>query len=630
MASPLARALTSRAVLAAGAVAALIAALALQAQVRSPLTFLTAQPPARWLRAGGAVWLGAHERGPRFTRFRTRFDAGAAGVDAELTLRVRAASEVVLDGREWLPAGEADERRTALRAGPGRHELIVVVKAEAGPPLLWAEAPQLGLFSDERWEASADGGRSWSPAVDAARTPRDEVSVDLPSSARGFLSTVFFLLPFCALGAACARRSGRAANEHALDAALVVVAAAAWFVLAASALFLLRPGLGYDAQYHLAYVAELAGHQRLPVPGDYWQSFEPPLYYALCVPLRGVALAFGAEPAVWLRLPNLISGFLLGWTCRMFVATARPGRPRLELAAGLFGWFWPASLTLAQAPGCEPLAGVLAALFLAGCARESSAARALRPRAALGLGALFGAAVLAKATAGLAFAPGLFLLDAPLRKANADGRRRGAALFLAAAFVAGGWFYARSWILYGAPLIGDWNAGREVGWWQDPGYRMSGDFLRFGAALARPFYSGFNGFWDALYSTFWADGWQSGAISAASLPPRPFIWQAAEVWWALIPTALIARGAVRALKVKDAPSGAALLGVFLGLAALAWMFLTLPIYGTVKASYLLGLAPLFALLLADGLDATVGAAKYAAWAGLFAWAAASYRAALPL
>ena len=626
--------MSRRGVLALAGAAALIAALAAKARLDPKTAFLTERPPARWLRTPGDAWLGTRAAGPRFARYRAEFEAGSTGAEAELTLRARSATQAALDGREVLPPGAPTDWRGArsvvLRAGPGRHRLLVVVRAENGPPLLWAEAPGLGLYSGERWQASADGGATWAAAADAQSPPGDGVSGALPSAALGFRATLLMLVPFLALGAVCARRFGRAPDEQALDRLFVVCAAAAWLVLAAAALVFLAPDSGYDASNHVDYAAGLARTLRLPAPGDGWQTFEPPLYYALCVPLWRAAVALGREPAVLMRLPSLLSGFLLGWACRLFVRAARPGKPRLALAAGLFGWFWPASLTLAQAPGCTPLAGALTALFLAACARQAAASNAPRARDAAALGALLGAALLAKSTAILAVPPGLLLLAGPARKLPRARRGEAAALFAAAALAAGGWFYVRSWILYGAPFIGGWNPERGILWWQDPGYRTAGDFLRFGAALARPFYAGLNGFWDALYSTFWADGWQSGAISLQSLPPRPLDWQAAEVWWALVPTSLLALGAARALRRADAPAGAALLGAAGGVAALAWMCLAVPIYSILKASYLLGLGPLFALLLVDGLEEATGKARLGAWAGLVAWAAVSFRAALPL
>jgi len=635
MASSLAHALKRRPALAALAAALFAALLAAKARFDPRSALLRAHPPARWLRAGEADWLGVHQAGPRFARFMTRFEASTYGADAVLSLRARDASEAVLDGRELLPAGAAEggrdaERRALFHASPGRHELVVVVRAENGPPLLWAEAPELGVYSDARWQASVDDGRTWEAAVDAEAPPRDDAFDALPAAASGFRATFVFLVPFLALGAWFARRGERATGARAFAPAVLGLAAGAWASLAVAAALFLKAGSGYDALQHVAYVEGLARTGRLPGPGDGWQTFQPPLYYALCAPLWHAATALGREPAVWLRLPNFVAGFVLGELCRRFVAAARPGRPDLALAAGLFGWFWPANLILAQAPGNEPLAGALAALFLVLCARRLADAHPPRLGAAALAGAAFGAALLSKATAVLALPAGAALLWAPARRLDGAARSLWLGVLALAAFAAGGWFYARSWHLYGAPFVGGWDPARGIAWWQEPGCRTAGEYLRFGAALARPAYAGLNGFWDSLYSTFWADGWQSGAISLRALPPRPFDWQAAELWWSLIPAGLLGAGAARALRREDAPSRAALLGAGAGVMALAWLFLTVPIYSTVKASYLLGLGPLFALLLVDGLAALPDLARAAAWAGLAAWAAASFRAALPL
>jgi hypothetical protein len=618
--------LKSRAALALAAAAAFVA-LAAAKIVRDPnVAFLAARPPARWLRVPGAAFLGTHEYAPRFADFRTRFEAPSFGLDEELILRANGASEVVVDGRVALEPGDAaeprGERRVRLRAGPGVHDLTVVVRNEGGPPLLWAELPRLGLYTGTKWEVSADGAKSWSPAQDAESPMATDAFDVLPSAASGFLATVFFAVPFLFLGGWLAR-SARA------DAVIVAAAAVAWCALAAAAFFVLAPGSGYDAPDHLDYVRRLAETGRLPGPGDGWQMFQAPLYYLVCVPLWRAATALGAEASSWLRLPSVLAGFVLGLSCRYFVKAVRPGAER-GAAAGLFGWFWPAGLLIAQSPSNEPLAGALSALFLAACARSSASKSRLGSLEAAVLGALLGAAFLSKATAVLVVVPGAFLLLGRLRREARAEAARAVAVFSVAAFAAGGWFYARTWLAYGAPFIGGWDPSRGIRWWQDPGVRSAGDFLRFGTALSRPFYSGLNGFWDALYSSFWTDGWLSGATSTRALAPRPALWLAAGAWWGLVPTFLIGLGAARAFKRDDAASGAALLGMGTGLKALAWIFLTVPFYSPGKATYLLGLAPLFALLLADGLEVLSGVWRLAAWAGLAGWAAVAFRAALPL
>jgi hypothetical protein len=438
-----------------------------------------------------------------------------------------------------------------------------------------------------------------------------------------------WLLPFLLLGAWLPRRLR---DERGADAGRLglFAAAAAWAVLAAAATSFLRPTTGYDSVQHVDYVALLAGSGKLPGPGDGWQTFQAPLYYVLGVPLWTLATKLGRQPSHWLSAPNLLCGFALGLACMRLASAARPRRPDLMLAAGLFGWFWPANLIVAQTPGNEPLAGVLSAFFLAECVRRGAAARKRPLRDAAALGVLFGAAMLTKFTAILTIPSGLYLMARPASRLSRADAARCAGAFAACGLAVGGWYYVRNWALYGSPFIGGWDPSRGIAWWQEPGARSAGDFFRFGESLRAPFYSGLRGFWDSLYSTFWTDGWQSGVMSLEKLSPRPLDWQAASAWWGLLPTALIARGIWRGLKRDDAPSGAALLGIAGGLAALLWMFLSVPVYSTVKASYLLGLAPLFALLLADGLDGLSLPASTAAWAALVAWAAAAYRGALPL
>ncbi|MFI5362962.1 MAG: hypothetical protein ACHQ49_13410 [Elusimicrobiota bacterium] len=621
MAPPLARALTPRLAAALAGAALFACLLAAKARFDPRCAFLWPRPPARWLRAPRPASLLISRPAPRFARFRILFDAPTGGGSSTLRVRARSASEIIFDRAEILRPGVPDagwkgERLATLTAGAGRHELLAVVRCDDGPPFFWAEAPDFGVYSGAGWEASQDGGKTWAPALDAQSPLVTQEFASLPSAASGFRRTLPWLLPFLLLGAFLPRR---------LAVPGTLVAAAAWAALAAAAVAFLRPGIGYDAYQHADYVARLASTGKLPGPGDGWQMFQAPLYYLVSVPLWKLAARLGGEPASWLRVPNLVSGFIIGLACLRFVDAARPRRPDLALAAGLFGWFWPANLIVAQAPGNEPLAGALSALFLAECVRRG--ARELRGRDALILGGLLGAALLSKFTAILAIPPALFLLARWAPRADA-ARWWGA--FGVSVFAAGGWFYARNWALYGAPFIGGWDPSRGLAWWQDPGARSAGDFLRFGAALRAPFYSGLRGFWDSLYSTFWNDGWQSGVPSLEWLPPRPLDWQAAGAWWGLVPTALIARGAWRALRSDDRPSGAALLGAAGGVAALLWLFLMVPIYSTVKASYLLGLAPLFALMLSDGLDGMGGSARSAAWAGIVAWSAAAYRGALPL
>src|SRR5438046_3467297 len=101
------------------------------------------------------------------------------------------------------------------------------------------------------------------------------------------------------------------------------------------------------------------------------------------------------------------------------------------------------------------------------------------------LGVALGATILTKVT-------GILLL--PIVIAALAGRLRGArastaiavrnlGLLVAMCFVVCGWQYARIWIRFGTPLVGNWDVISGFSWWQDAGYHTAVDYLRFGRSL---------------------------------------------------------------------------------------------------------------------------------------------------
>jgi hypothetical protein len=609
MAASVERPLRTRLLLAAAGAALFAAALAYRALYSPSVAYLPGGG-APWIVAPAPVGLRAKYTVPSFVHFRRRISVGPAA-EGELRLRARRESQVVLDGRVVLPPGEApggwkNERRVTLRPAPGEHELLVVVRAEPGPAALSAEVKAWGLRTDESWQAAGeDTGWPQARLADAARLP--EGFDRRPTALSSFLWTLFMAAPFAAWGAWRASKGLRRPW---------LWAGGAWTLLALLGLLRRPGGAGFDAFAHVELI-RLLWTKGLPGPGDSWQSFQAPLYHALLAPLA--ASGFDDELlALLARLPNLLCGFGLALLAAGFAARARPESRQAAGAAGLFALMLAPNLYMSQSPGNEPLAALLAALFLALCLRlapkEESAASGFL------LGGVLGAALLAKTTAVLAVPAGLWLLGRRPR------RWYGAAA--AGVLLVGGWWYLRGWLLTGAFFTGGWDPARGIAWMQDPGYRTAGDFLRFGAALHQPVYAGYAGFWDALYSTLWLDGWQGGLIEPAALAPWPPHWQAAAALWGLVPTGLLLAGAWRALRRGDRPGLAALLGCATGLAALLWMFLSVPVYSTVKASYLLGLTPLAALLVADGMPER-GSKRTLAWFVLSGWAACSFFAHFP-
>jgi hypothetical protein len=120
-------------------------------------------------------------------------------------------------------------------------------------------------------------------------------------------------------------------------------------------------------------------------------------------------------------------------------------------------------------------------------------------------------------------------------------RARGAARRFCPALAVAGWFYARNLAEFGRPLVGNWDLpSPDRIWWSAPGFHTPQYYLRFGESLVRPFYSGFVSFWDALYSTFWGDGFVAGR---AGVRARHLAWNyqlmAAGYAFALPATALL-------------------------------------------------------------------------------------------
>jgi hypothetical protein len=153
-------------------------------------------------------------------------------------------------------------------------------------------------------------------------------------------------------------------------------------------------------------------------------------------------------------------------------------------------------------------------------------------------------------------------------------------------------------------------------YWQFPGFHTPGYFLRFGEALTHPWFSGFVGFWDSLYTTLWGDGLLGGASGAAAFHGAWRLdWMAAGYLLALPATALLALGWLRAARIarSDPDLGRRLAySLVVGLppvflVSLVSVNLRLPFWSLGKAFYALCLTPLFALLLALGFDALDGA-----------------------
>jgi hypothetical protein len=593
-------------VLAAAGVAALLAARALLFD--PSVVLLARRAGAAWIRFPAPFVLESWLH-PEDAVFRTRFALERAPAEARLHIRALEVFAVQLDGhplgapqtepRRWKQEFELD---LAPALAPGVHELRIQVRRVMGHAALRARAPALGLYSGSDWEASLDGGRSFRPAVEVDARVEVALARELPSAPAAllrlapFLVVVFgavFLWTLLRTEPARATLGPRASHVR-------LFLLAAWTLLALNNLGRLPTALGFDYPQHLDYLVYVVERARLPLAHEGWQMFQAPLYYVLWAALErtSAALVLDADPTTLGRLVSFACGLALVELGYRTQACVFPGREDLQAIGTWVSGLLPMSLYICQLTGNEPLSGVASAAVMLLCLRGLVAGSSSRPlRAAAAIGSALGLALLAKASAVILIP---FVAMQPLVTGGSALRTRAAraALSLATALLVAGWYYARNVIEYGKPIVGGWDPVRRILWWQDPSYRIPENLTRFGEALVRPVYAGIHGIWDGLYASLWADGLLSGMTH---LPPWNTTFMLAGVWLAVPVTLLVALGLAWPLSGAARRAQLFAAAVFASyLAALLHLYLTVPHYSAVKATYTLGLAPCYGLFAAAG------------------------------
>jgi len=365
-----------------------------------------------------------------------------------------------------------------------------------------------------------------------------------------------------------------------------------------------------DLHQHVAYVLYVAETHRIPLPGEGIQMFESPFFYMLSAALyKTLAPFFSMTTALrCLRIIPVISGLIqieLSYRASRYVF---PTRSDLQAAATFMGGFFPMNIYMSQVIGTEPLAGVLSAAVVLLMLRSLHDSSALRTEAYMFLGFLWGLALLTKVSAILLLAPLIFFgtYTMSIRGFSGYAIIKKIALLMGIALIVSGWYYLRNWMAIGKFFVGGWDPARGMLWWQDPGYRTLSQFFRFGESLFYPVFAGVTGFWDALYSTLWMDGQLSGIARLAKVPPWNYDYMLACAWLSLLPAAALLLGLVNAVRypIRALENGTLVAAscLVIYMAAILYLFLTVPIYSIVKGTYTLGLIPCYAVLGASGFE----------------------------
>lgn len=515
------------------------------------------------------------------------------------------------------------ERRTldlAPYLTPGRHLLEIKVTNHNSFPALWAVCPALNLVTSTKWTArgmrgplmqarSAHGFEGPAPLADRFETTYQALrrlwAIYLPLAAMVIL--------YCALSER--REPSWLCRTRPTPNALRWFLLAAWALMCSNNLFRLPGDFGFDINDHIDYMKFIATEGRLPLAPDGWEMFQPPLYYLTSLPLYQVLTSVTDADGVraWLRIIPMLCALLHIEIAYRVMLAAFPGRPGLQGVGLLVAALLPMNLFLSQTIGNESMSAMFTGLTVLVALRAL-----LRTATPAGwqtwvlLGGVWGLALLTKSTAVmLAPAIAIALLHRNLSDHAhfTDGGRallKAAVAVFATAFVVGGWFYLRNWIELGKPVHTGWDPAMDIAWWQDPGYRTPENLLNFGAALVQPVNAFYYGFWDALYSTLWADGFLASRIFYEGRPPWNYGFMLAGTLLAIVPTALLGVGAIHALAL---PKRALECGRLVAVVCLAsylvvmiYFYVRVPLFSFTKATVTMGLASCYGILIASGFD----------------------------
>ncbi len=599
----------------------------LRCAASSDVPFIVQRSAAPWIMAplpvSARLQQWGEEQAPRVS-FRRRFAATAGDVGASLWLRAMGRSRLHVNGVEAPSGGDGSawrrERRLELDGllRDGDNEIRIEVANRRGPALLSLRSEGLAfpLGSDLAWSVDIDGERvGQAIRADDTRILALALAVETPAEAvLRKRDALLLLLSLGGIGFLAARRFLPEDRARMLPGAALGVASLAWLGLFFTKAVRIPLAVGFDARHHVAYMNHLLEARTLPLAADGWSSFHPPLFHAASALVAALA---GSGAA--LKVIPFFSGLGIVWVAYRLARLLFPEDVTVKTLAVVFTATLPVNLYSASYFSNEVLHALLASLALLGTTALLLAPRAEAGRLAL-LGAVFGLAALAKFSV-LVVLPVAFLFLAyrivRIDRAEPSAAAARLAAFAGAFLLVAGWFYARNWLHYGTPIVGNWALpGADQAWWQQPGFHTPAWYAGFGEALLHPYLSGFHSFWDGVYSTFWGDGFIAGRADPSQ---RHTFWDYGFMsvgYWAALPaTALLLLGALRVVGLalgegslqRSLALGFLASATWAGVLAFLYLTLRLPFFAQAKAAYLLMLSAPLALCFA------LGAAQLERW-----------------
>ena len=590
------------------------------------ISLLIPEEGAQWIRLSERFALGTHySDGYQMIFFRKQFTVNKTQKDAVLVVRAMKAAAIYLDGIELK--GFPDPLDLDLwkepvpiylpsKLQPGNHELILKVINRSGRAAVLVYCKALGITTDTSWDAGyANNEGKWNGTWSVASAVNEPASVwqshtfspswvsfsaKLPVFLIIFILVyVFTIMKYHKIPAFLARISFNASHLRFL---LLFV----WTILACNNIFKLPVAMGFDIEGHMRYIRYVAENMSLPYASDGWQMFQAPLFYILSATVYKACSGFvnNIPMEQILRILPMFFGALqieLGYRTMKLVF---PNRNNLQIIGTWICGTMPMNIYMSQVVSNEPLAGLLSAIVLFLCIKGFIVPDSNPIRSAAILGLFLGLALLAKAHT-ILLIPIVVIRYLMMFSSEANMRKSLYKPFFTMAgvtFFVAGWYYIRNWIKLGKPFVGGWESG-YVNWWQDPGYRTIESFTRFGQSLIYPVFSHVQGFWDSIYSTMWMDATMLSKIYYQGFPPWNYDFMIAGAWLAAPVALAIIIGVIKSSpETNRRVHDIARISLALYFITLLYLFLSLPIYSTAKATYTLGLLPFYGIFAVLGFQ----------------------------
>lgn len=617
---------------------------------RSNIPFLYDIGEAKWIRFPEPTKLKVQREQSLITFFRTTFKFEEPLNEAVLHFRAMKVVEIELNGQiiHKMDMSHADEWKKERRVNivtmlaHGSNELKISVWNNNGHPALLAYCEHLKIFTGKNWEASKDE-LSWQKALPLDETPPLSFSRTFQRADKAFLQNLFLFIPIFSLVFMFIWISEKPIrppwmNRFMISAAQFrFIVILLWIVLAINNIAKIPLDAGMDIKGHMQYVMFIYEDFRIPFANDGWQTFQAPLFYVLSAFLyKFLSIFFSIETSqILLRILPLFCGIVQVEICYRTMKYVYPDRNDLQSIGTVIGGFLPMNIYMSQFIGNEPLAALFssAATFFIFKILSSHGSPSKRDLFYTGL--FLGFALLTKISALVLALPIAVCLLCKIIASDWDKKTTFKAsaqmmfFVFGVSFVISGWYYIRNWIEMGHFFIAGWDSSRNIVWWQDPGYRTPSQLYAFGESLFYPVYSALASFWDGLYSTLWMDGY----LSAYNRPPWNYGFMLSGAWLSLLPSAAIITGIISSLSEisKEIQRNLIFASFTLTIYILAifYIYLSVPVISSAKASYALGLTPCIAVLFAGGFDAFTRRFLFikAALYGIFAcWAVSAYAA----